>query len=169
MGRPRSTDIGKTRQAVARSAQSTDIGKVTNELDASDLLHLAYVKLLSSNFTGRVESRLHFLRILARTMRFILVDLARARGSIKRGGVNVQLDEYFEGKPGIELNNIALNEALEQLGDFDSEAGRVVQLIYFEELTLGEAAKTINTSLSEVYRREQRGLSFLNRVLSLSV
>jgi len=124
--------------------------KMANEkpwhtLNATALVHEAYLRLTGSR---SYESKSHFLRAAAESMRRILVDHARARNADKRGGhaQRVSLDNCDAMTGSGEDDLEALDEALEQLASDQPQLAELVQLKYFGGLTLDECAKTLDIS-----------------------
>jgi RNA polymerase sigma factor (TIGR02999 family) len=114
-------------------------------LQATALVHEAYIKLVgaeSQNFSGRT----HFFAAAAEAMRRILIDNARRKQRIKRGGGRRKIDledaEIAIEAPSDEL--IALDEALEKLAKMDKVKADLVKLCYFAGLTLEQAAGLLN-------------------------
>ena len=114
-------------------------------LQPTALVHEAYMRLVGDVPGRRWEGRRHFFTAAAEAMRRILVDRARNRRRLKRGGGigRVDLDAVdlsFDG-PGDEL--IDLDEALMELGREDPLCARLVDLRFFAGLTQAEAAKLL--------------------------
>lgn len=116
------------------------------------LVHEAYLRLLGT--TPDWRDRSHFLATAARAMRSILVDCARSRLALKRGGdrVRVSLDPDAQagGRPWEEI--LAVHEALDRLHALDPESGRVVELRFFGGLTFEETARVMGIAERSVYR-----------------
>src|SRR3954470_7297041 len=112
-------------------------------LQATALVHEAYLRLVDATKVQVWESRWHFFAAAAEAMRRILVENARRRGRIKRGGEmrRVDLDslELTVQDPPDEM--IALDEALARLSEEHPEKARLVNLRYFGGLTHEEAAE----------------------------
>ena len=87
-------------------------------------------------------------------MRFILVDAARARGSLKRGGrdMRVSLRESRVVTPPLNVDLLALDEALTQLENVDARKAKVVELRYFGGLNVDETAEALGVSCDTVMR-----------------
>lgn len=121
-------------------------------LQTTALINEAYVKLIDQpdlHFNDRV----HFFAISANIMRRILVDHARAKNREKRGGnaETLQLNEAaLADKKGQTVDLIALDEALDRLGDHDERQARVVELRYFSGLSLEETAEVLKVSRTTV-------------------
>ena len=124
-----------------------------HSLQATDLVHEAFLRLVGDT-PIEWQSRGHFLAVAASAMRHVLVDRARERVALKRGGRNerVPLDDaialYERG--GADL--LALDEALTRLAERDPELTRIVDLRFFAGLTNQETAQAIGTSLRSVER-----------------
>jgi len=122
-------------------------------LQTSALVNEAYLRLAGSAPVAW-ENRSHFLAIAARMMRRILVDQARARRSLKRGGedrpVSLDAEYLLEGQPPRDL--VTLDDALRALSDLDPRKGRVVELRFFGGLSVGETAGVLEVSPQTVMR-----------------
>jgi RNA polymerase sigma factor (TIGR02999 family) len=122
-------------------------------LQPTALAHEAYLRICGGR-TLDVESRAHFFGIVARQMRQILVDHARARAAQKRsaGPLTVTLGSGEGlGQPRTE-DLLAINEALDQLESVDARASRVVELRFFGGLKESEVATALQVSLATVKR-----------------
>lgn len=122
-------------------------------LQTTALVNEAFVRLIDG---GRVrwQSRTHFFAVSARLMRRILVDVARARKKLKRGGdaVWISLDDAPEIPRATDPELIALDDALTALAAFDERKSRVVELRFFGGLTIAEAAAVLRVSPITVTR-----------------
>jgi RNA polymerase sigma factor (TIGR02999 family) len=117
------------------------------------LVHEAYMRLVGDTDPGW-NGRGHFFGAAARAMRNILVEHARKKGSLKRGGDRKRV-ELNDGEFAIETPSediLALDEALKDLEQADPRKARVVMLHYFAGLTLKETAEAIGVSLPTVER-----------------
>jgi RNA polymerase sigma factor (TIGR02999 family) len=116
-------------------------------LQPTALVHEAYLRMVDLT---RIDwkGKTHFFAIAARQMRRILVDHARARGTAKRGSgrAELTLNEEFMAKPYPLDDLIALDQALERLGEFDARAAQVVELKLFAGLTAKEAGAELGVS-----------------------
>lgn len=135
-------------------------------LQPTALVHEAYIRLLSG--TGEWQSRAHFLGAAAQAMRRILVEHARRKARLKRGGPNEHVtlndgDVTYETNPE-EL--LALEQALTELQARDSGMARVVELRYFGGLTVEETAEVTGSSVRTVHRQWQGARAWLHRALS---
>ena len=123
-------------------------------LDATALVHEAYLRLVGPADARRWQDRGHFFAAAAQAMRNLLVDHARRKRRDKHGGGRrrVELDESVPASPGAEPDLLALDEALTRLAAADPEAAAVVQLRYFGGLSIEEAAEALGTSRATAYR-----------------
>lgn len=123
-------------------------------LQATALVHEAYLRLVDTSKVQLWESRWHFFAAAAEAMRRILVDNARRRGRLKRGGEfnRVDLDklELTVNGPPDEL--ISLDEALNDLANKHPDKSQLVKLRYFGGLTHEEAAQAMGISTSTADR-----------------
>lgn len=118
-------------------------------LQATALVHEAYLRLTSPLPTVRWDSRGHFFAAAAEAMRRILVEAARAKRRLKRGAgvitrINLDESEIVSAEPREDL--LALDEALNKLRAIDRAAAELVQLRHFAGLTISEAAEVLKIS-----------------------
>lgn len=122
-------------------------------LQTTALVNEAYLRLVDSDRV-QWQNRAHFLAISAGLMRRILVDAARERGSLKRGGkaVHISLDDAPDvaRTPGVDV--VALDAALEALAALDVRKSQVVELRYFGGLSVDETAEALGVSAETVTR-----------------
>ena len=111
------------------------------------------------------HDRNHFLAVAARTMRRVLVDLARTKASAKRGGrpqyVTLDLNIAAPEPEHAPLDLIALDDALDALGAIDPRKMRVVELRFFAGLSVEETAAVLEVSLDTVARDWRMARSWL--------
>ncbi|HZN12072.1 MAG TPA: sigma-70 family RNA polymerase sigma factor [Blastocatellia bacterium] len=136
-------------------------------LQSAALIHEAYLRLIDVKQV-RWENRAHFFAAAARLMRQILVDLARERGTRKRGGDarQVSLDEALVISPPRDEGLVALDEALTALAEVDARKSRVVELRFFGGLSVEETAEALKVSVETVNRDWRFAKSWLSRRLS---
>ena len=118
-------------------------------LQATALVHEAYLRLTGNASAAGWDSRGHFFAAAAEAMRRILVDAARARKRLKRGArqaVRINLDESEIVSPEPREDLLALDEALNRLAATDRPAADLVQLRHFAGLTIPEAARILKIS-----------------------
>jgi RNA polymerase sigma factor (TIGR02999 family) len=124
---------------------------VSQTLQTTDLINEAYVRLVQQSVDW--QSRAHFFGIAARLMRQILVDNARARHRLKRGGDQQQISlTAADGEQKQTADLLALNEALETLGVIDPQRSQIVELRFFGGLTIEETAEVMGISTPTVER-----------------
>jgi RNA polymerase sigma factor (TIGR02999 family) len=137
-------------------------------LQATALVHEAYLRLVDTTKVQLWESRWHFFAAAAESMRRILVESARRRGRIKRGGElnRVDLDklELTVHDPPDEL--LALDEALSELAEKQPEKAQLVNLRYFGGLTHEEAAQALGMSVSTADRHWAFARAWLYRQMA---
>jgi RNA polymerase sigma factor (TIGR02999 family) len=123
-------------------------------LDATALVHEAYLRLVGPEEAQRWKDRGHFCAAAAEAMRHILVDNARRKQRAKHGGgrLRVTLEEAVPAPPSAAEELLALDEALTRLAEADPEAAAVVQLRYFVGLSVEEAAQSLGISRATAYR-----------------
>jgi len=121
-------------------------------LQTSALVNEVYLRLVSENVSW--QSRAHFFGIAAQLMRQILVDHARTRTRLKRGGdqVRVSLAEAAETPVGKAADLIALDDALNTLAALDPQQSRIIELRFFGGLTTEETAEALGVSTATVER-----------------
>jgi RNA polymerase sigma factor (TIGR02999 family) len=117
-------------------------------LEATALVHEAYLRLVEQPQQQHFRNRRHFFGAAAQAMRRILVERARARGSRKRGGDRQRLDLDHQDVTAPERAEelLALDEALDRLAAAEPQAAELVQLRYFAGRTMTEAAELLGLS-----------------------
>lgn len=124
-------------------------------LQATALVHEAYLRLAGPDPDAPGwDHRGHFFAAAAEAMRRILIESARRRQSLKRGGglVRQELDERVLAAPVPDDNLLALDEALVRLASVDPPAAQLVQLRFFGGLSLPQAAPVLGISLRSAER-----------------
>ena len=132
-------------------------------LQATALVNEAFLRLVDLKRVNW-QNRAHFLAIVARLMRRVLVDAARARQADKRGGemVRVTFDETLASEQPVgEL--LMLDEALAALAALDDRKSRVVELRFFGGLSLEETAEALGVSTKTVMRDWEFAKAWLQR------
>ncbi len=119
-----------------------------NTLQATALVHEAWLRLLDSEGSGGWDSRAHFFMAAAEAMRRILIDRARARGALKRGGGRrrLALDVGALSLDDTPPEILDLDAALERLRAEDPVKADLVKLRFFAGLTMDEAASILGIS-----------------------
>jgi len=136
-------------------------------LQATALVHEAYLRLVHAK-DHSWNSRGHFFRAAAEAMRRILVENARKKRRIKRGGEHdrLNLDEASLTTDKQDIDLLALDEALAKLEEIDPEKASLVKLRYFVGLTTSQSAEILNISLPTANRHWSYARSWLFREIS---
>jgi RNA polymerase sigma factor (TIGR02999 family) len=134
--------------AAARLAQENP----GQTLQATALVHEAYLRLVAGEKDQHWDGRGHFFAAAAEAMRRILIDQARHKASLKASGGlrRLNLSEIEPALSGPQVDMLSLNEALDQLEKADPRAAAVVKLRFFAGLTTKEAADTLAVSVATV-------------------
>jgi RNA polymerase sigma factor (TIGR02999 family) len=135
------------------AAQKLAQEKPGQTLQATALVHEAYLRLVDTDKVQHWNSRGHFIRAAAEAMRRILVERARRKQAEKRGGrcQRVPLDDADPGYTPAEDEVLAIDEALTRLAAEDPQAARLIQLRYFAGLSVEDAAAMVGLSRSSAY------------------
>lgn len=155
---------------LARQHMARESGPQT--LQATALVHEAYVRLLGPDGGSALhwDSRGHFFASAAIAMRRILVEHARARHAVKRGGhaPRVTLDDVDVAAPEVDagLDIAVLDDALTRLSAIDARQSRIVELRFFGGLTVEETAAVTGLSPRTVKREWQMSRAWLRREMS---
>ena len=138
-------------------------------LQPTALVHEAYLRLLKDR-PDRWQNRAHFCAIAAHAMRQILIERARARDALKRGGgqPRVTFDESLPAAaPAQSFDLLAIDAALERLAALDADQARLVELRFFGGLTIEETAEAMNLSPATVKRHWALARAWLARELDI--
>jgi RNA polymerase sigma factor (TIGR02999 family) len=150
------------------AAQKLAQEKPGHTLEATALVHEAYLRLAGADAQQCWNSRGHFFAAAAEAMRRILVESARRKGRQKRGGgwrrQDVNVDEPAMDEPAPDL--LAVDDALEALAREHAEHAELVKLRYFAGLTLAEAAGALGMSTATAERRWRYARAWLARRLA---
>jgi RNA polymerase sigma factor (TIGR02999 family) len=136
-------------------------------LSTTALVHEAYLKF-SKQAKWSVENRRHFYALAARAMRSVVIDHARRRGRVKRGGarVAVELDEQLVAVPERAEDLLAVDEALSRLESADPDLAQLVEWRFFAGLSVEEIAGLLDISDRTVKRRWRSARAFLYQDLA---
>jgi RNA polymerase sigma factor (TIGR02999 family) len=151
-GRQRAADLFPMVYAeLRRVAASRMAGRAAGQtLEATALVHEAYVRLVGRGDGPRWSDKSHFFAAAAEAMRHILVDRARRRGALKRGGAaaRVDLPEDALAAPDdrTDAELLAVDEALGRLAEVDPQAAELVKLRYFAGMSIPDAAAALGVA-----------------------
>jgi RNA polymerase sigma factor (TIGR02999 family) len=136
-------------------------------LQATALVHEAYVRLVGAGAEQQWDSRRHFFAAAAEAMRRVLIDSARRKQTRKHGGgrrrADVDADALAAPEPDVDLP--ALDAALQRLAEHDPLKARLVELRYFAGLTGDQAAAALGISPSSADRHWVYARAWLRREL----
>jgi RNA polymerase sigma factor (TIGR02999 family) len=150
------------------AAQRLAQEKPGQTLQATGLVHEAYLRLVGVDQARPWNSRGHFFAAAAEAMRRILVEQARRKGRLKRGGdgERVDLDGLEIAAPMPSDDLVALDEALTKLAEAHPEKAALVKLRYFAGLTVSEAAAVLGISSSTADRHWTYARAWLFRAIA---
>jgi RNA polymerase sigma factor (TIGR02999 family) len=136
-------------------------------LETTDLIDEAYLRLVAQK-SLHLHNRTQFFAIAARLMRQILVDHARAKRRLKRGGADLRVT--LTGARAIandrDVDLIAIDEPLNRLAKIDQQQSRIVELRFFSGLNVEETAEALDISPATVKRDWRLAKGWLHRELS---
>ncbi|MGI8917277.1 MAG: sigma-70 family RNA polymerase sigma factor [Pyrinomonadaceae bacterium] len=141
--------------------------RVGHTLQTTALVHEAYLKLVEQKSVAW-ESRSHFFAIAATMMRRILIDYAKTKHRVRRGGVQSDLpleDALTIRASETDFDLLVLDEALNRLSAKEAQLAKVVELRFFSGLDVGETAEVLGISESTVKRDWQMAKAWLHREL----
>jgi RNA polymerase sigma-70 factor (ECF subfamily) len=141
-------------------------GETRNTLQATALVHEAFLRLVDQDDVDW-RGRSHFLAVGATAMRQILVDHARKRFALKRGGgrPRVAFSEDLALSPRRDADVLALDEALKKLAAIDQRRAKIVEMRFFAGMTEKEIAVALDVSKSAVEKQWTATSRWLRREL----
>jgi RNA polymerase sigma factor (TIGR02999 family) len=138
-----------------------------HSFQTNDLVNEAYLRLVDHKGM-RWQNRAHFYGVAAQAMRRILVDRARSRASVKRGGriqlVGLEQADTAPEKQAADL--VALDDALTELEAIDERKAKIVEMRYFGGMSVDETAEALDVSSVTVMRDWSTAKAWLLRALS---
>lgn len=140
-------------------------------LQATALVHEAYMRLVDPDDVQRWDSRGHFFSAAAKSMQRILVDHARSKAAAKRGGqaARVEMPEFVEDSTKVTPEQILeLDETLQKLEQEDPVVAELVRLRLYAGLSVTEAAKVIGVSRTTAYEYWDFALAWYSVEISAS-
>lgn len=156
---------GQLRQIAHRELR----GGAGHTMSTTALVHEAYLKLVDHD-RASPESRTHFFALSCRAMRSILVDYARRRQALKRGGARqrVELEDAMIAAESRADEIVALDEALNRLATFAPRLVQIVECRYFGGLSVDETAEVLGTSKRTVEREWTRAKAYLYQAIRMA-
>ena len=136
-------------------------------LSPTALVHEAYLKLVDQSRVNW-QGRTHFFAVGAQVMRRILVDHARGKGRVKRGGgrIRMQLDERLALSPQRDEDILVVDEVLGKLANVDPRQAAIVELRFFGGLSVAEVAEVLGLSKRTIEGEWTVARAWLRRELS---
>jgi RNA polymerase sigma factor (TIGR02999 family) len=140
--------------------------RADHTLQPTALIHEAFLRLVD-NERDEWDSRVHFMRVAARAMRFVLVDHSRARRAQKRGGNRhkVTLDEGLFAVAAEAEQLLLIDEALTRLGEVDEQLAQIVEMRFFGGMQNDEIARALAVSTRTVERGWRLARAWLLRAM----
>lgn len=154
---------GELRRVAARRMR----GERHQSLEATGLVHEAYLRLAPGMARHRPQNRAHFFAMAGRAMREILVDRARERAAVKRGrgGMRVTLVDDIAETASPSIDVLIIDQAVTRLALVEPRQARVVELRYFGGLALEEIAEALDVAVPTVKRDWVKARAWLEREL----
>ncbi len=153
-------------QLKAQARRYLEKERPDHTLQATALVNEAYMRLVDQSKI-RWQNRTHFFAVSAQIMRRILVDHARGRHALKRGGSAKKLS--FDDLSGLlhakQIDIVALDDALQELAKIDEKQARIVELRFFGGLSIEEAAEVVGVSRATVNREWAMARAWLHTQL----
>jgi RNA polymerase sigma factor (TIGR02999 family) len=147
-----------------RAARHLRTERRAHTLQPTALVHEAYLRLVDQT---RIEwqSRAQFFAVAAELMRRILVDHARSRGALKRGGplCRVPLEENVATRLAADVELVDLDDALSELARLDARQARIVEMRFFAGISVEECAEALGISTPTVKREWRVARAWLHR------
>ena len=136
-------------------------------LQPTALVHEAYLRLLGQKEIAW-QNRAHFFGVSARLMREILIEYARAKNRLKRGGefkTQIALDDAVSFAGAKDFDVVSVDEALLKLEKLDARQARIVEMKFFAGMTIDEIAEVIEVSAATVKREWATAKLLLYKIL----
>ncbi|QEG34415.1 ECF-type sigma factor [Bythopirellula goksoeyrii] len=130
------------------------VERVDHTLSATSLVNEAYIRLVDTDTVQDWDSRAHFFSVAAESMRRILVEHARQKMAVKRGG-NLQRHILADDPTQLPTDPsvlLDLNDAVDRLAAEDAEAAELLKLLFFAGLSVTEAGRVLGMSRTIAYR-----------------
>lgn len=158
------THLLREMRALAHTRLTQEQAGHTLETDA--LVNELYLKLSQSELT--INDRSHFMAVAAKQLRLILVDHARSKTRVKRGGVQQQITlRGLAGESGpFSASVLDLHTALEELAARDQQTAQILEYYYFSGLSFADIAEVAEVSVPTVTRKMRIGKAWLHQRLN---
>jgi len=152
------------RRVARRHMRAEDAG---HSLEATALVNDVYIRLVDQKRVNW-QNRAHFFGAAARIIRRLLVEHARARHRLKRGGdaLKISLNGEINVRAAVDLDVVALDEALSRLAKLDPQQERIIELRFFTGLSIEETAEALNISPATVKRDWTTARAWLYREMT---
>jgi RNA polymerase sigma factor (TIGR02999 family) len=135
-------------------------------LEPTALVHEAYLRLADQKHL-RAENRIHFYAIAANTMRRVLIEHARRRTALKRGGgIRITLHTGMDVAKDRAPDLVVLDEALSKLSEIDARKSQAIELKFFGGLSTEEIGQVLGISVATVGRELRLGQAWIRREMS---
>jgi RNA polymerase sigma-70 factor (ECF subfamily) len=136
-------------------------------LETTGLVHEAYIRLVDQR-QADWQNRAHFFGIAGQMMRRVLIDYARSKQAVKRGGggIQVTLEDAMAAAEARGIDLLDLDESLTRLAELDPQQAKVVELRYFAGLGIEETAQALEISPATVKREWAMARAWLRRDLA---
>ena len=148
------------------ASQKMSNEKSSHTLQPTALVHEAFLRLVGNEDRQRWDGRGHFFAAAAESMRRILIENARRRNAIKRGGSLARQELHPDDAildPEDAETLLSLDEALHRLAETDPQLAKMVELRYFTGLTIEETAKVLGVSPRTTKRNWAYARAWLRR------
>lgn len=142
--------------------------RANHTLQPTALVHEAYLRLLGQKEIAW-QNRAHFFGVSARLMREVLIEYARAKNRLKRGGefkTQIALDEAVSFAGAKDLDVVSVDEALTKLERLDERQARIVEMKFFAGMTIEEIAEVSDISPATVKREWATAKLLLYKMLN---
>lgn len=143
-------------------------GRQSITMQPTVLIHEVFLRLAGERVPPQIRDKRHFLAFTAKVMRRILVDGARQRNSVKRGGElhRITVSDQLESA-GEDLDQfLMVDAALSNLFEANADLARVIELRYYGGYELQEVAEILEVSLATVVRRQRAAEAWLAREIA---
>ena len=140
--------------------------RLGDAIEPSTLVHEAYLRFSQSD-PVQWQDRTHFFAVAATLMRHILLDQARARNAVKRGGgIELTLTEPAQNSSALEAELLDVDAAIHELARLDRQQAKIVEMRFFGGLSIAETALALGISPATVKRDWAVAKTWIRRRLS---